>query len=110
MREIDDARRAKRITMPQLAAEIGASKQYVHQLLRLSRPCPPATYHRLRELVGLALLLMLAACAPDHDCPETLADLCARWEVDGSILLTGSGQLEWVATQEPDDLGWELCL
>lgn len=107
MSEIADAARAKGLSLTALGGVLGTSKQYVHQLLRCRRPCPPEVYRTLRAAVGLALLLM--ACAPEHDCPETLAELCARWEVDGSIVLT-DGALEWIEPQVEGDLGWELCL
>lgn len=109
MAELREARERAGLSLSAVAERLGSSRQWVSQLERCVWPCPESTYRRLREIVGLSLLLMLVGCAAECDHEPTLAELCAQW-VDGGSLLMVDGALVHVATLEPGDLGWELCV
>lgn len=113
MSEIDDARRTAGLTMQVVAERLGVSRQFVHQMLRCARPCPPETYRALRSVVGLALALVLVACGAE---PEPVADPCPdpcpAWLADPWLAVVPGVecQLELAPwSPDVDDLGGEVC-
>ena len=117
MAELREARERAGLSLSAVAERLGSSRQWVSQLERCVWPCPESTYRRLREIVGLSLLLMLTGCAAECDAPEpvdcSLETLCAQWSADLWLaIVPGSGEcmLELVPwSPDVDDLGEQVC-